>query len=36
MLQTASDPKHGTGEHIKITPLYTDFRMNRSPAVRSG
>jgi len=35
MLQMAKYPKYRTDEHIKITPLYIDFRMNSSPAVRS-
>ena len=35
MLQMAKYPKYRTDEHIKITPLYIDFRMNWSPAVRS-
>ncbi len=35
MLQMAKYPKYRTGQHIKITPLYIDFRMNWSPAVAS-
>lgn len=35
MLQMAKYPKYRTDEHIKITPLYIDFRMNWSPTVRS-
>jgi hypothetical protein len=35
MLQMAKYPKYRTDEHIKITPLYIDFRMNWSPAIRS-
>jgi DNA polymerase III delta prime subunit len=35
MLDMAKYPKYRTDEHIKITPLYIDFRMNWSPAVRS-
>jgi DNA polymerase III delta prime subunit len=35
MLQMAKSSKYRTNEHIKITPLYIDFRMNWSPAVRS-
>ncbi len=35
MLQMAKYPKYRTDEHIKISPLYIDFRMNWSPAVRS-
>lgn len=35
MLQMAQYPKYRMDEHIKITPLYIDFRMNWSPAVRS-
>lgn len=35
MLQMAKYPKYRTDDHIKITPLYIDFRMNWSPAVRS-
>jgi hypothetical protein len=34
MLQMAKYPKYRTDEHIKIAPLYIDFRMNWSPAVR--
>jgi len=36
MIQMAKYPKYRTDEHIKITPLYIDFRMNWSPAARSG
>ncbi len=35
MLQMAKYPKYRTDDHIKVTPLYIDFRMNWSPAVRS-
>ena len=35
MLEMARYPKYRADEHIKITPLYIDFRMNWSPAVRS-
>lgn len=35
MLQMAKYPKYRSDEHIKITPLYIDFRMNWSPAARS-
>jgi DNA polymerase III delta prime subunit len=35
MLQMAQSPKYRTDEHIKITPLYIDFRMNWAPTVRS-
>ncbi len=35
MLEMAKYPKYRTDEHIKIAPLYIDFRMNWSPAVRS-
>jgi DNA polymerase III delta prime subunit len=35
MLQMAKYSKYRTDEHIKITPLYIDFRINGSPAVRS-
>ena len=35
MLQMAQYPKYRTDEHIKLTPLYIDFRMNWMPAVRS-
>jgi hypothetical protein len=35
MLDMAKYPRYRTDEHIKITPLYIDFRMNWSPAVRS-
>jgi DNA polymerase III delta prime subunit len=31
MLQMAKYPKYRTDEHIKIAPLYIDFRMNWSP-----
>jgi len=34
-VETAKNPKYRSDEHIKITPLYIDFRMNWSPAVRS-
>lgn len=34
MLEMATYPKYRTAEHIKIAPLYIDFRMNWSPAVR--
>ncbi len=34
MLRMAKYPKYRTDEHIKMTPLYIDFRMNWSPAVR--
>ena len=35
MLEMAKRPKYRSDEHIKITPLYIDFRMNWMPAVRS-
>jgi hypothetical protein len=35
MLEMAKCPKYRSDEHIKITPLYIDFRMNWTPAVRS-
>jgi hypothetical protein len=35
MLQMAKYPKYRTDEHIKITPLYIDFRMNWAPAGRT-
>lgn len=35
MLDMAKYPKYRTAEHIKVTPLYIDFRMNWSPAARS-
>jgi Cdc6-like AAA superfamily ATPase len=34
MLQMAKHPKYRTDEHIKISPLYIDFRMNWSPELR--
>ena len=34
MLQMAKYPKYRSDEHIKITPLYIDFRMHWSPAAR--
>jgi len=34
MLHMANDPKYRTDGHIKITPLYIDFRMNWSPPAR--
>ncbi len=34
MLQMAKYPKYRAEEHIKISPLYIDFRMNWLPAVR--
>jgi len=35
MLQMAKRPKYRIDEHIKISPLYIDFRMNRSAAGRA-
>lgn len=35
MLQMAKNPKYRTDEHIKISPLYIDFRMHWVSAVRS-
>ncbi len=35
LVETAKDPKYRTEEHIKISPLYIDFRMNWPPALRS-
>ena len=35
MLQMAHSPKYRTNEHIKTAPLYIDFRMNWTPAVRN-
>jgi hypothetical protein len=35
MLQMAKSSKYRTDEHIKITPLYIDFRMNWAPSVRN-
>jgi len=32
MLEMAKDPKYHSAGHIKITPLYIDFRMNWKPA----
>ncbi len=32
MLDMAKHPKYRSAEHIKITPLYVDFRMNWKPA----
>lgn len=32
LIELASDPKYRSDEHIKITPLYIDFRMNWSTA----
>ncbi len=34
LVETAKRPKYRSGEHIKISPLYIDFRMNWSPAFR--
>jgi hypothetical protein len=34
MLDMAKYPKYRSDAHIRITPLYIDFRMNWSPAVR--
>jgi hypothetical protein len=31
MLEMAGYPKYRSDEHIKITPLYIDFRMNWDP-----
>jgi len=36
LLQMAKYPKYRSHEYIKISPLYIDFRLRRSPAVRSG
>jgi hypothetical protein len=36
LLQMAKYPKYRTDDHIKITPLYIDFRMNWSPSVRKS
>jgi hypothetical protein len=36
MLQMAKYPKYRTDAHIKISPLYIDFRLHGSAAVRSG
>jgi len=33
-LETAKHPKYRSDEHIKISPLYIDFRMNWPPAAR--
>jgi hypothetical protein len=35
MIQMAKYPKYRTDEHVKISPLYIDFRMNWSPGARS-
>jgi DNA polymerase III delta prime subunit len=35
LVETAKYPKYRSEEHIKISPLYIDFRMNWSPALRS-
>jgi hypothetical protein len=35
LVETAKHPKYRSDEHIKISPLYIDFRMNWSPALRS-
>jgi DNA polymerase III delta prime subunit len=35
LVETAKHPKYRSEEHIKISPLYIDFRMNWSPALRS-
>jgi hypothetical protein len=32
MLEMAKHPKYRSAEHIKITPLYLDFRMDWKPA----
>jgi len=32
MLEMAKHPKYRSAEHIKITPLYVDFRLNWKPA----
>lgn len=32
LLQMANEPKYRSDEHVKVTPLYIDFRMNWSPA----
>jgi hypothetical protein len=35
MLYMAKNPKYRSDEHIKLSPLYIDFRMNGSAALRS-
>jgi hypothetical protein len=35
LIDMATSPKYRSQEHIKITPLYIDFSMNWSPAIRS-
>jgi hypothetical protein len=35
LVEAAKHPKYRSEEHIKISPLYIDFRMNWSPAPRS-
>ena len=35
LVESAKNPKYRSDEHIKIAPLYIDFRMNWSTAVQS-
>jgi DNA polymerase III delta prime subunit len=35
LVEAAKHPQYRSEEHIKISPLYIDFRMNWSPALRS-
>ena len=35
LVETAKHPKYRSEEHIKISPLYIDLRMNWSPAARN-
>jgi Cdc6-like AAA superfamily ATPase len=33
LIEMANDPKYRLDEHIKVTPLYIDFRINRNVAI---
>jgi hypothetical protein len=35
MVEAAKNPKYRSDDYIKVSPLYVDFRMNWSPALRS-
>ena len=35
MVEAAKNPKYRSDDYIKVSPLYVDFRMNWSPALRN-
>jgi DNA polymerase III delta prime subunit len=35
MVEAAKNPKYRSDDYIKVSPLYVDFRMNRSPVLRN-